>query len=115
MELGTKYTNIEDVVSLLETHLGITFTKVEDGETGVSYDWSEEPNEFGASYYGIEILPTRIFDPEKNRVVLCQKNWKPYTFVVGVSEELKSHSAAIRELMKRGLLKATEIPLPPIT
>lgn len=112
MELGTKYKTIEEVVSLLETNLGISFTKDDDGETGVSYDWSEEPNEFGASYYGIDILPTRTPHPETKKLELNARNWAKYTFVISVSDELSDYVARLRDLIARRVLAAEKIPEP---
>ncbi len=110
MEFGTHYRTIEEPVAILEERLGIVFSRRDDGETGVSYDWAADEDELGFSYCGIDIEPTRIFDPEERRMQLRWNTWKPYTFVIDVSDELTHHNAVIRNLIARGVLKAEEIP-----
>ena len=114
MEFGTNYKDIEEVVAILEQHLGIAMTKDDDSETGVSYGWSTAPDEHGVSYYGIDVEPTRVFDEEEKRVRLRHRDWKPYTFVIGVSDELDSYNARIRHLIEQRLLIAKEIPFRPV-
>ena len=112
MEFGTRYKTIEEVVTILEHGLGIAMKKTDDGETGISYDWYADVNEFGMSYHGIDVLPTRIFNYEERRTQLRNRHWGKYSFVIGVSDELESHISQIRELIAQGVLQAEEIPEP---
>lgn len=109
MHFGTKYQNLEEPVAILEKRLGISFNKRDDSETGVSYDWATAADERGFSYFGIGIRPTRMFDPEAGRMELRWRNWRTYTFVIDVSDELVDKIASIRDLVTRGLLEAEEI------
>jgi hypothetical protein len=110
MEFGTRYKTIEEIVSILEKNLGIAFVRREDGETGVSYDWAADLDEMGFSYFGIDVEPTRIWDLEEREIVLQNKNWARYTFVVGISSELSECISRIRDLIRQGELKAEELP-----
>ncbi len=115
MNIGTRYRTIEEVVAILEEHLSIAMKKEDDGETGISYDWATDPDEFGISYCGIYVQPTRVFDAEEQKMQWYNTNWKQFTFVIGVSDELTPHIARIRELIRQGLLVAEEIPFPVLT
>lgn len=112
MNFGTQYRSIEDLVRIVEEGLGIVMTLEDDGETGISYSWSEEPNEFGISFYGVDVSPTKIPDPDTGRGVLRNRFWGKYSFVIGVSDELFDFIARIRHLIARGALEVEEIPPP---
>lgn len=112
MDFGTQQRRIEDLTRILEEGLGIAMTKDDDSESGVSFYWSDDPDELGFSYYGILVRPTRASDDEDRRIRLRRKHWAKYSFVITISEELEVHIARIRELIARGILEAEEIPLP---
>ena len=110
MTFGTRYSTLEEIVTLLEKHLGITMKRVDDAELGEHYSWSEEPNEFGMSFYGIEVESVWGFDPEDQEAYLKCEWWDEYTFVIGVSDELTSCNDRIRQLIEQGVLAAEETP-----
>ncbi len=113
MELGTRYETIEEVVTMLESRLGIVMREHDDAETGVSFWWASDLDaKNGVKYYAVDVRPTRSFDPEENEYVLGHRDWEGYTFVIGISDELTAEIAKIRELIAQGVLKAEEIPAP---
>jgi hypothetical protein len=109
MEFGWRRQNLEAVISELEQNLGVQFEMDDDSETGITYHWSEN------DFWGMDVQPTRVFDPELGRRVLENKYWKDYSVILGVSDELEAHISRIRYLIQQGLLQAEELPpLPPL-
>ncbi|MBL8548522.1 MAG: hypothetical protein JNJ73_00950 [Hyphomonadaceae bacterium] len=110
MEFGTKYRAIEDVVAILEEHLGISMRRDTDSETGVSYGWSADLDEFGMSFYGIDVDPAKILNYEEGKMQLQDMRWAGFSFVIGVSKQLTEEISRIQDLIRQGILEAKEIP-----